>query len=187
MSTTPNNGSNKMQILQSKIAWICHVIRWMAVFWLAWMLIRLCQPLFYLPHFVEQINTAHNLPAGTVTGQGAIYNRLVAIFLWACTATIGLATWSLMSSYLRGEIFSESAALKLMRLGQAALFAILVSVVSRPLSFYVLSPTILASMNWETFFSPQDLLYVLISAFILSLARIFRVAAEINAENKQFI
>jgi len=187
MSIEPMPQSNENLKLQNKIGWICQSIRWLTVLWLVWMLFRLAQPLFYLPHFVEQINAAHNLPEGTITQQGAINNRLVALFVWACTASIGVAAWNLMSTYLRGEIFSEAAAVKLKRLGQAALFATVVSIALRPLLYLVMSQSLLSTVPLSAYFMPQDLLYLLISIFILSLAQIYHAAAEINAENESFV
>jgi len=179
--------SLQLQTLKGKIGWICHAIRWLVIFWLAWVLYLIVEPLWDLPHWVDQLNTSPALANAPVTIQTAMTSRLVILVDWLCATTIGIAAWRLTSTYLRGEIFSEHAAQRLRRLGQAALLATVADIVLRPVFQYLLSPALLIGKSPLAFFLPQDLLYLLISGFILSLAHIFRVAAEINAENKSFI
>ena len=187
MPTAASLQTLRLNELQSKISWICQAIRWLAIVWLAWVLYLIANPLMDMPQFLERINASPTLSLLPATLTGAMANRAVVLVDWLCAATIGVATWRLMATYLSGEIFSQGAALGLKRVGQAALLATLADIILRPLATFVLSPALLMNMSPVNYFHPQDLLYVLISAFILSLAHIYQAAAEINAENKGFI
>jgi len=155
--------------------------------WLGWVLVLITLPLFDVTATVEHINTTLKLSADPVTTHSYIASRVVGYFDWAAATLIGFAGWRLMTGYLNGDIFSETAAVSLKRLGQAALIATFTDIIARPLSTWIMSATHFYSVPAWQFLMPQDLLYIVIGFFIIGLARIFRVAAEINAENKQFI
>ena len=173
--------------LQSKIGWICQSLRWMLIAWLAWILAILVMSLFDVAATVEKINAVPEFKDNPVTSDAFLASHAVNFLSWACATTVGFAGWKLMSGYLSGDIFSETAATRMKRFGQAALFATLAGILLRPVSIWLLSSHYFQTLKLWNFLAPQDLLYLLISVFILSLARIFQAAAEINAENKEFV
>ncbi len=187
MSTESISQPPKTKKLQSKIGWICQSLRWLMIVWLAWILILISLPFFDLAGTVEHINIALKLTVDPVTTQSYIASRCVSYLDWAAASSIGIAGWKLMTGYLNGDIFSERAAESLKRLGQAALLATGADIIARPVSSWILSATHFHTIPIWQFLMPQDLLYVLIGLLILGLARIYHAAAEINAENKQFI
>ncbi len=173
--------------LRGKISWICQAVRWLAVVWLAWILTLILLPLTDLAGLVGKINKSPELAAAPITVENLMASRSVNLLVWAVATLIGIALWRLMSGYLQGDIFSEEAATRLRRVGQAALLTTIVNVALRPLTLWFMSPTLFQSADIRAYFVPDDLLYVLISALILSLASVYAAAAEINAENKQFV
>jgi Na+/proline symporter len=173
--------------LQAKIGWICQSLRWLMFLWLLWVLVLISLPLFDLAGTVDQINSSPHMAEFQITTQSYLASRIVSYLDWAAATLIGFAAWRLMTGYMNGDIFSENAADRLKRLGQAAIVATLADIIARPISIMLLSPGYFKTLSMWQFLAPQDLLYILIGAFILSLAKIYHVAAEINAENKSFI
>jgi hypothetical protein len=187
MSSETFPHSPQMISLQNKIGWICQSLRWLIFVWLGWILIMISLPLFDLAGTIERTNAALHLSVDPVTTQSFIASRCIIYMEWTVATLIGIAGWKLMTGYLNGDIFSEAAADNLKRVGQAALLATLVGVITRPISTWMLSHTYFHTIPKWQFLTPQDLLYVLIGLLIIGLARIYHAAAEINAENKSFI
>ena len=179
--------SPQLSKLREKITWICQAVRWMIVAWLVWILVLVCLPLSDLQGTIDKINKSPLFADAPVNVQNLVASRSVNLFVWVVAVFIGVAAWKLMTGYLQGDIFSELAANRLKRVGQAALFTTIVNALARPLSLWLFSPTLLYNQQLFGFFVPDDLLYLLISALILSLAKVYQTAAEINAENKQFV
>ena len=173
--------------LQNRIAFICQAVRWMVVIWLAWILGLIFLPFTDPAGWIEKINKSPALAEAPISVANLIASRAVNLAVWAVAVLIGVAVWKLMTSYLQGDIFSETAATKLRRVGQAGLLTTLANVIARPLSLWVLSPAFFQNAPSISYFVPDDLLYLLISGLILSLARVYGAAAEISAENRQFV
>jgi Protein of unknown function (DUF2975) len=188
MMPSPTNSELALTVkLQHKIGWICQGLRWLMFLWLLWVLVLISLPLFDLAGTVNQINSSPHMAGFQITQQSYIVSRLISYLDWAAATLIGFAAWNLMTGYLNGDIFSETAANRLKRLGQAALIATLADIIARPISTMLLSFGYFKSLSIWQFLAPQDLLYLVIGAFILSLAKIYHAAAEISAENKSFI
>ncbi len=179
--------TSQLSKLRGKISWICHAVRWMAIVWLSWILILICLPFADLQGTLDKINKSPIFAEAQVTVQNLVASRAVNLFVWAIAVSIGVAAWKLMTGYLQGDIFSEHAANRLKRVGQAALFTTIANAVARPLSLSLFSPKLFHDQPFSGLLVPDDLLYLLISALILSLASVYAAAAEINAENKQFV
>ena len=187
MSSTAFFQTVQSSKLQNKIGWICQALRWLVVIWLAWSLIFISLPLLNIADAVNGINADLHFVGDQVTAQKFLANRFVVFLDWATATLIGVTGWKLMTGYLHGDIFSESAATKLKWLGRAALTSTVVDILIQPLATWLLSPAYFHTIPIWSFIAPQNLLHILFSGFVLSLAHIFYVAAEINAENKSFI
>lgn len=181
-TTTPD-----LEKLQNKITLTCQAVRWLAIAWLVWILGLILMPFVDSAGWLEKINKSPALTSAPIQFQNLLASRGLNLVVWAIAALIGIAVWRLMTGYLQGNIFSQEAATRLKRVGQAGLLATIVSIAARPLSLWLLSPTLLSNMQTSAYIMPDDLLYLLICALILGLAHIYRTAAEINAENKGFI
>ena len=179
--------SEQLQKLQSKISWLCQTIRWLGVVWLIWIFVRMTLPLLDADWWIDYYTHAFGLTIEPVTMRGFLLSRAVTYIDWIAASLIVIAGWKLFTGYLDGDIFSETAADRLKHLGWAAIIATSADLVIRPLADWVLSPIHFHTIPTLAYFIPLDLLHTLFGILLISLARIFRVAAEINAENKSFI
>ncbi len=187
MSTETNSISPQNISLQKKIGWVCHSFRWLIIIWLIWIFVLIILPLFDIAGNVQEINKSPLFSSEPVTNANYIANRIAYIFDICIAALIGVAGWQLMTGFLNGDIFSESAATRLKRLGQAALIATLADIIIRPIALRLLSISYFNTIPFWKYLAPNDLLYLLISGLILSLAHIYRAAAAVAEENKSFI
>jgi hypothetical protein len=183
MTLTPATPLRLIELRQ-KIGWICQLVRWLVVAWLAWTLWRIFAQIFAAQDIVAAISKSRGVE---VTVQSFILARMVTLVDWGMAAFLGFNIWRLMSGYLAGDIFTATAARRLMFVGLAGLAAQVSDMVARPASFAIMSSDMLHKMPFESFFSPMDLLLLLCGIFIVGLARIFSAAAEINDENQQIV
>ena len=179
--------TDELSKLQGKIYLVCQAVRWMAILWSGWILVMILLPLADLSAWRDQVNKSPAFAETPVTIENLLATRCVNLFVWAVSLLIGISLWKLMTSYLNGDIFSQPAARRLRRVAQAGILTTVINAMSRPLSYWLLSPTLLHTTPATAFFVPDDLLYVMISALIFSFASVYRAAAEINAEIKQFV
>ncbi|MBT9290616.1 DUF2975 domain-containing protein [Prosthecodimorpha staleyi] len=107
---------------------------------------------------------------------------------WLLVARACLEVYRLFGGFLIGEVFCPEAAARLRRTALFGLAAVVAGILIRPVL------TVLVTLGNPPdqraiglLFAPQDLLNVLFLVGFLALAEVFRAAAEIAAENAEFV
>ncbi len=106
---------------------------------------------------------------------------------WGVSAFLVAMLWRLTRGYLAGEIFTAEAAFRLRAVAFAGFAATIADIVARPAQYALLSTDLLGKVPLYGWLHPQDLLYAIISGFLLGLAVIFRTAAEIAEDNAHIV
>jgi hypothetical protein len=181
--------SRSVSLLRQKIGWLCHLIRWLIVAWLAWSLYNIMSPLIFAGPAAAAVEWGKywSLADGSITVGEVLINRGLALVSWAAAVVMGVAVWKLMSGYLTGDILSANAAGRLRQVGLTGLVAAAVDIIVRPLMLGVMSSDILKQIPLMDWVEPRDLLYFVIALFVLSLGHIQGTAAIISDEHKQFV
>lgn len=179
----------QVSLLRTRIGWLCQLIRWLTTIWVLWTLYLNLKPIVIVGAGQSAVewNTYWGLAEGTVTAAKVYMNRAIFFVSWASAALLGWAVWKLMTGYLNGEILSAEAARRLRLVGLIGFASAAIDVIARPLAVGALSPEILDKIHLLEWIEPRDLLYFMISLFVLSLGHIQGTAALISDEHKQFV
>jgi hypothetical protein len=185
--------------VRDKIGWLCQLIRWLIVGWIAWNFYLNFEPLLKPAITAAQWN-AHwgfdlkcrgnaicDMVEPVITVSDVYANRAVLFVTWAAAAILAMAVWQLMSHYLVGEILTVKAARALRMVGITGMIAALADVAVRPPMVAVLSTDIFRYYKWSDWVGPYDLLYVMIALITIALAHIQGTAAAISDEHQQFV
>ncbi len=176
-------------VLRRKISWLCHLIRWLVVVWLAWQFYVNFQELIWNGPGVTAVQWGKNwgLKDGSISSAGIWLNHAIVLVNWSVAAAMGVAVWGLMRVYLAGSILSVEAARRLRLVGLTGLAAATAEVVLRPFMLGALSMDIVRMIPAQNWVDPRDVLYFVIAFFALSLGHIQGTAAAISDEHKQFV
>lgn len=178
-----------VSVLRLKIGWLCNLIRWMVVVWLAWQFYVNFEQFLWNGPSRTAVEWGKNwgLKDGSITLAGIWLNHAIVLVNWTVAASMGVAVWRLMRSYLAGDILSVEAARRLRLVGLTGLAAAAAEVVLRPFMLGALSIDIVRMIPMQNWVDPRDLLYFVIALFVLSLGHIQGTAAVISDEHKQFV
>ncbi|HSV24128.1 MAG TPA: DUF2975 domain-containing protein [Xanthobacteraceae bacterium] len=179
--------------LRARIGWLCHLIRLGAVGWPAWNL----GLLFWQWHWRDLAKITENLGrALNADLHGLSYSQIdLAFVLVLCQvafqAAVSYCIWRLFGSFLQGRIFTVDAAIWMRRIGITELVAVLVSLVLRRVTVFILTSH--AHLPATTVLSfgqpvvPLDLIQVMFCFFVIGLAQIFKTAAEMADDHARIV
>jgi len=173
--------------LRSRIGWICQAIRIGAVIWIIWVVILVV--MVWSDRSAMLVNYGRFLGvdlSGVSTRQ---YASAFALGLVDCAVAGGVpfCLWRLSATYLAGRVFTVDAALWLRRTGLAAMAAVGTDVVLRLVISAIFTGRVVLVPAQGLFINPQDLLHVILAMFLLSLASIFKAAAELADDHAQIV
>jgi len=122
----------------------------------------------------------------------ALWQRGMAVAFhlaaWLLVARACLEVYRLFGGFLVGEVFSLEAAARLRRTAIFGLAAVVAGILIRPvLTILVTLGNPPGQRAVGILFSPQDLLNVMFLVGFLALAQVTRAAAELAAENAEFV
>jgi hypothetical protein len=178
-----------VSLLRRKIGWVCQLIRWLVVVWLAWQFYVNFEEFFRIGASQIAIDWGRNwgLKDGSITAGGVWLNHAILLVNWTVAASMGVAVWRLMRGYLAGDILSVEAARRMRLVGLTGLAAAAAEVILRPFMLGALSMDIVRMIPAQNWVDPRDMLYFVIALFVLSLSHIQGTAAVISDEHKQFV
>lgn len=173
--------------LNAKLRRACHAIRAAAVIWVLWGLGLTLWTWGRRDDLLSRLEKLYGLDASSVTDLG--YWSAVALVLasWLPSAALVIFIWRLARIYLDGRVFTVEAAARLRSVALAGFFAAGVVILTRPFTVALISSDLMAKLPLQFWLNPNDLLYFLISGFLLALAVIFKTAAEIADEHARFV
>ena len=198
MSTISTTGTfdpilSPQAALRGRIGWLCQLIRIAAPGWPTWNLALLLWNWHWrdLAKITENLGRALNADL-----QGLSYTQLdfafaLALGLVAFQAAVSYCIWRLFGAFLQGRIFTVDAAIWMRRIGITELVAVLVSVVARRVTVFILTSH--AHLPATTVLSfgqpvvPFDLVQVMFCLFVIGLAQIFKTAAEMADDHARIV
>lgn len=185
-----NGDASTLSGLRTRISRLCQTVRFAALGYALWTLYLI------ISHWisVETINNGYGRLLGVdLSGlrpwqQAAGFGLNLSI--WVIVAIACYCAWRLFSAYLNGEIFSTVAAIWLQRMAMFGLIAQIADIAARPLLSIFLTLHFLNDQKMRIvniFVLPNDVIVLLLLSGFLALAHIQKAAAEIAAENAQFV
>lgn len=173
--------------LNGKLRWACHSIRAVALIWLLWGVGLSTWTWTDRGALLTRLNKLYGLDASSVTdfGYWSAFGAVTVSML--ASAALVVFIWRLVRVYLDGRVFTVEAATRLRGVAYAGFLATGVDIGVRPIAASMLSSELMTKLPLHAWFNPNDLLYFLISGFLLALAVIFKTAAEIADEHARFV
>jgi len=173
--------------LNKKLRWACHAIRIVALVWCFWTLGLVSWIYIDRAGFLGRLHRLFGLDPATVTDVRYYVAFAVALASWSVSARLVFYIWRLARIYLDGQVFTIEAAGRLRDVAMAGVASWVADLVARPLGASLISTELLRMEPLHQWFHPLDLLHFMFFGFILALSVVFRTAAEIAAENAQFV
>lgn len=187
-STAEDQSPAYARALRQRIGWICHLVRWLSVFYAGW--------IFWLIGWFwsdgERVRRAYAFKTKLVLTEPEAWQRAIGYGLnmidWLLVVAAIFAVWQLMGEYLKGQIFQPAPSLWLRRIGTFGLAAMAVDILLRPVLSAVMSLHMPQGARFIAIdFQPNDLLNTLFLMAFIALAHIFKSAAELADEHAQII
>lgn len=177
----------RLGALRIRIVWLCHAVRVAAVGWFLWTLTAWA--MIASEPAVQIRRVAHKFDVDPATISILSFRSAIGVAILGVVSSLPLVyfIWRLTRAFLAGRIVTMESALLLRNVGIAGLAATLAGSVTRSLSAAILSTEILTNFRFYDWVKPDDLLYLLISAFVFALGAILKTAAEIADDNRQIV
>lgn len=173
--------------LLRKIGWLCHAIRILAAIWVLWAGVLLVQQWADRAHVADLYGRFFHADLGAMSQVQYLGAAGLVFVDWAVAALMVAALWRLFRAYLAGHVFTVDAAVWLRRVGSLGLLATAIDILTRPLVALIFLGH-LDTGHWGAFFlAPRDMLHVIFAVFVLSLAHIFKAAAELADDHAQIV
>ncbi len=178
---------SRTALLRRHIAWICHALRVAAVLWLMWILVMVYVVWSDKTAVLEGYSRWLSLDLSGVSD--ARFTAALAIVLLdsAFAAMVVFCIWGLFTTYLAGRVFTIDAAVWLRRIGWAGVAAVIGDVVARLTIASIFAGHFVITVPRGFVLLPQDLLHLIFALFVLALAQIFKVAAEMAEDHAQIV
>jgi hypothetical protein len=185
VSETPQDA--RLMALRAKIGWICRAIDIGAVLTILWAAANNYDVLSDRAELVARWAKIYGFDPSSVTEFGYRSAFTVYVCFWMVIAALILAISRLTRGYLGGDVFSVAAAARMRRVGFAGLAVVAADILSRPLYIGLISTSLFSKMPLYSWITPFDLLLLLFAGFVLALATIFKTAAAIALDHRQFV
>ena len=175
------------EALHRRVAPLCHVIRFVALAWIAWASVAVVGTFATPAKVAASYGRLLHLDLSSLPMSGYLAALLVILVDLAIAWLVVIFIWRLFGRYLKGEIFSLAAVDEMRRGGWMGVTAVLADVAARPLVAYALAFHLDAGQRHHFWTMPNDLLHLLLALFIVALAHIFRAGVEIADDNRQIV
>ncbi|MGD0186498.1 MAG: DUF2975 domain-containing protein [Roseiarcus sp.] len=192
MSSTglaPSASSIPSDALLHKIGWLCQAVRAMILVLLVWLLVK--SAIFWTSD--DKIADMARFTLHTDIGHVGVTQKWLGFALtlatvWAINLAIYAAIWRLFSGFLRSEVFTVAAALRMRWAGVFTLAAVPVFPLYRMLEGVIVTAHLPADQHAAPLsFIAGDFSNLLMGAIIIALAQVYKGAAEIADEHAQIL
>lgn len=184
----PSNGlGGSPETVTNRIQWICVVVRWSVAVWATASFLTTISVLHDRTGLVRAMRLAFDLAPRQLTDRG--YAEISALVLGASAFNfvVVIAFWRLMGGYLKGDIFSGSAARRLMQLGLAGALSIIVEEAASLAGLGILGGGLSSSTVFDIVTNSANLLLMLFCIFLIALGTVLHAAAEMVTEFGEFV
>lgn len=179
---------DRVRLLQKRIGWICQAGRFLAAgyaLWTLWLVVS-----FWMNTALVERRFAMlaGIDAHAVSGTARLAGFALSTVTWLAVAATCWAGWRLFSSYLEGRIFTPQSAGLLRQTTLLGIAAVFFDIAARPVMVWLVSGAfpVFSRSPWY-YFSPNDLALLIFLLSLFAIAHIFKVAAELAAENAEIL
>jgi len=174
-------------VLRRRIGWLCQALRIGAAVWIGWILVVVA--IVWGDKAAVLAAYANAFGVDTAGVSNARYAAAVGVVLVSCggAAMVAVCIWQLATTYLSGRVFTVDATLWLRRIGLAAAAAVVIDVLARLVIVTLFTGHLMLFPPRGFLVLPQDLLHLIIAAFLLALAHVFKAAAEMADDHAQIV
>jgi Protein of unknown function (DUF2975) len=178
----------RIHTLQNRIGWICRLGRYLSAGYALWTLWLVVSFWLNAPLVERRFAALAGLEAHSVSAATRLAGFSLSFVSWIAVAATCWAGWRLFSAYLGGRIFTPDSADLLRRTTLFGIAAVLIDVAIRPMLVWLVSGVFpqFAKAPWY-YFSPNDLALLIFLLSLFAIAHIFKVAAELAAENAEIL
>jgi len=180
-------GTAQAIALSRRLRWSCYAIRAVAAIWLAFDAAASLWNWTDRARMREILSALYGLEPARVSDAGIMGAAAMTVVSVAAAAIFVVAVWRLAGVYLEGRVFTPEAADRMRGVALAGFGATLTDMIVRPIGAAMLASELLRKAPLYNWFNPNDLLYLLVSGFVLALAAIFRAAAKIAADHARIV
>ncbi len=178
---------SRTALLRRRIAWICHALRLAAVLWFAWILVLVVTVWSNKASVLDAHSLWLSENLSDVSSARYAMAFAIAILDSGLAALVAFCIWKLSSTYLAGRVFTIDAAVWLRRIGLVGVIAVAGNVIARIAVVAIFAGRIVLAVPHGFVVLPQDLLHLIFGVFVLALAHIFKVAAEIADDHAKIV
>jgi Protein of unknown function (DUF2975) len=178
----------KVQALQKRIGWLCHVCRTLAAGYAAWTLWLVISFWQNVPLVERRFAALAGVDAVPLSGGARFAGFSISFLSWLLVAMTCWTAWQLFTLYLQGRIFTVRSSGLLRRVTLFGIAAVLFDIVMRPALVWLVTGSVPAySKASYYYFAPNDLALLIFLIALFAVAHIFKVAAELADENAQIL
>jgi hypothetical protein len=174
----------KVQALQKRIGWLCHLCRTLAIGYAAWTLWLVISFWLNAPLIERRFAALAGTEPAALSDGTRFAGFSLSMLTWLLVAATCWTAWLLFTSYLEGRIFTVASADRLRRVTLLGIGAVLFDVITRPAQLWLVTG---AAPDYSRapyyYFAPNDLALLIFLIALFAVAHIFKVAAELADEN----
>jgi hypothetical protein len=174
--------------LPPKIHFLCHAIRWAALAWIAWAVMLVMAQWSDRDGIVRNYGRMLGLDLTAMPDRDYLSAAGVICLDVAVAASIVIFVWRLFGHYLQGDIFTRDAVEEMRNVGLAALAAVAADIVARPAVVALMTLHLDAGHHpFKIWAQPNDALHLLMAAFVVVIAHIFKAGVDLAEDNRQIV
>lgn len=171
--------------LRQKIGALCHVVRFMGIAYLVWMLVAIVRfwvnEEWVIYYFGRRLKT--NI--GGVSDLARIEGAAIDMLTWLILLGAVVGGLRLFGGFLKGSIFTVDAARHLRSVGLFGIATVIIGMVSQPVKALIMTAHLSTSPAFGDMLmlDPTYLLNFTFCAMLLALAHVFKSASELASDN----
>jgi hypothetical protein len=176
--------------LRRKIAWLCHLVRLLALGWAIWTLVANLWVWIDPQKTASMIGHYLNADLGVLSPSQVAWGFALQAVAWIPTGAVAYCIWRLFGTYLQGRIFTGDAAAWVQRVGVSGLIATSISLVIRRVEWLIITSHAELPFNTRLLAEiivPNDLLRILFSLFVLAIGYVFSATVQIADDNASIV
>lgn len=174
--------------LPLRIHLLCHAIRWVALAWIGWAIAVVIAQWSDRGGIVRNYGRMLGLDLTAMPDSHYLAAAGIICLDVAAAACIVIFVWRLFGHYLKGNVFTRAAVDEMRNAGIAGLVAVAADIVARPAIVAVMTLHLNASPHpFKIWGQPNDALHLLMAAFIVVIAHIFKAGVDLAEDHRQIV
>lgn len=176
------------RVLPPTIHFLCHAIRWAALAWIAWAVLNVMAQWSDREGIVRNYGRMLGLDLNAMPDANYLAAAGIICLDVAITAFIVIFVWRLFAHYLNGDIFTRGAADEMRNVGFAALAAVAADILARPAIVALMTQHLdRGHPAFKVWAQPNDALHLLMAAFVVVIAHIFKAGVDLAEDHRQIV